>query len=41
MCFRFNNRKSPYLFRDTLTKMIQTPNVEFEELTAEQAEPAA
>ena len=34
MCFRFNNRKNPYLFRDTLTKMVQTPNVELKELTA-------
>jgi transposase-like protein len=41
MCFRFNNRKNPYLFRDVLTKMIQTPNLEFKELVAEQAEPAA
>jgi transposase-like protein len=41
MCFRFNNRKNPYLFRDTLTKMVQTPNLELKELTAQQAEPAA
>lgn len=41
MCFRFNNRKNPYLFRDTLTKMVQTPNLELKELTAEQADPAA
>ena len=41
MCFRFNNRKNPYLFRDTLTKMVQTPNMELKELTAEQAEPPA
>jgi len=34
MCFRFNNRKNPYLFRDTLTKMIQSPNLEFKNLTA-------
>jgi transposase-like protein len=34
MCFRFNNRKNPYLFRDTLTKMIQSPNLEFKDLTA-------
>ncbi len=31
MCFRFNNRKNPYLFRDTLTKMIQTSNLEYKE----------
>jgi transposase-like protein len=41
MCFRFNNRKNPYLFRDVLTKMIQTPNLEFKKLVAEEAEPAA
>jgi transposase-like protein len=34
MCFRFNNRKNPYLFRDTLTKMIQSPNLELKDLTA-------
>jgi transposase-like protein len=41
MCFRFNNRKNPYLFRDTLTKLIQTPNLEYKELTATIQEPAA
>jgi transposase-like protein len=41
MCFRFNNRKNPYLFRDTLTKMLQSPNLELKELTAQQAEPPA
>jgi transposase-like protein len=34
MCFRFNNRKNPYLFRDTLIKMIQSPNLEYKHLTA-------
>jgi transposase-like protein len=34
MCFRFNNRKNPYLFRDTLTKMLQSPNLELKDLTA-------
>jgi len=34
MCFRFNNRKNPYLFRDTLMKMIQSPNLELKDLTA-------
>ena len=34
MCFRFNNRKNPYLFRDTIIKLIQTPNLEYRELTA-------
>ncbi len=41
MCFPFNNRKNPYLFRDTLTKMVNSPNLELKELTAPQAEPAA
>jgi hypothetical protein len=41
MCFRFNNRKTPYLFRDTLIKLINTPNLEYKELTAQMAEPAA
>src|SRR6266404_2396912 len=41
MCFRFNNRKNPYLFRDTIIKLINTPNLEYKELTAQQAEPAA
>jgi transposase-like protein len=36
MCFRFNNRKNPYLFRDTLLKLIGTKNVEYKQLTAEQ-----
>jgi transposase-like protein len=34
MCFRFNNRKNPYLFRDTIVKLIQTPHMEYKELTA-------
>jgi transposase-like protein len=33
MCFRFNNRKNPYLFRDTLLKMLQAQHVEYKELT--------
>jgi transposase-like protein len=33
MCFRFNNRKNPYLFRDTILKLIATPNLEYKELT--------
>src|SRR4029077_13543165 len=33
MCFRFNNRKNPYLFRDTLLKMIESGNLEYQELT--------
>ncbi len=41
MCFRFNNRKNPYLFRDTIVKLIQTSNVEYKELTAQQDKSAA
>ena len=32
--FRFNNRKNPYLFRDTLLKMIEAENVEYKQLVA-------
>jgi transposase-like protein len=32
--FRFNNRKNPYLFRDTLIKLIETPTFQYKELTA-------
>jgi len=41
MCFRFNNRKNPYLFRDTITKLAQTQNLEYKHLTAKVQEPAA
>jgi transposase-like protein len=41
MCFRFNNRKNPYLFRDTVIKLVNSSNLEYKELTAQQAEPAA
>jgi hypothetical protein len=34
MCFRFNNRKNPYLFHGTLLKLIASPNLEYKELTA-------
>jgi transposase-like protein len=34
MCFRFNNRKNPSLFRDTLLKLIVSPNLEYKDLTA-------
>ncbi len=40
MCFRFNNRKSPYLFRDTILKLIASPNVEYKEVTAKIQDPA-
>ncbi|HEV2489794.1 MAG TPA: IS1595 family transposase [Candidatus Acidoferrales bacterium] len=34
MCFRFNNRKNPFLFRDTILKLIASPNLEYKKLTA-------
>jgi transposase-like protein len=34
MCFRFNNRKNPYLFRDTIVKLIASPNLEYKKLTS-------
>jgi transposase-like protein len=34
MCFRFNNRKNPFLFRDTILKLIASPNLEYKDLTA-------
>jgi transposase-like protein len=33
MSFRFDNRKNPYLFRDTLLKMLAAGHVEYKELT--------
>lgn len=32
--FRFNNRHNPYLFRDTLLRLLQTSNIEYKELTS-------
>jgi transposase-like protein len=34
MCFRFNNRKNPFLFRDTLKRMLASDNLEFKTLTS-------
>jgi hypothetical protein len=34
MCFRFNNRKNQFLFRDTLVPLILAPNLEYKQLTA-------
>ena len=34
MCFRFNNRENQFLFRDTLIKLILSPNLEYKDLTA-------
>jgi hypothetical protein len=33
MTWRFNNRKNPYLFRDTMLKLISSQNLEYKELT--------
>ncbi len=35
MCFRFNNRKNPYLFRDTILKLISSSNLEYKQLTTD------
>ena len=40
MCFRFNNRKNQFLFRDTLVRLILAPNVEYKQLTAKVQEAA-
>ena len=32
--WRFNNRENPYLFRDTLKKLIGSENLEYKELTS-------
>jgi len=34
MTFRFNNRSNPYLFRDTLLKLLDAPVLEYKKLTA-------
>ena len=34
MCFRFDNRKNPYLFRDTLLKLLQSEHLEYKQLVA-------
>jgi len=34
MCFRFNNRDNPFLFRDTLKRMLNSDTLEFKQLTA-------
>ena len=31
--WRFNNRENPYLFRDTLIKLLNSPNIEYRTLT--------
>ena len=37
MCFRFDNRKNRFLFRDTLLKMLEAEHVEYKQLTAVQS----
>jgi hypothetical protein len=34
MTFRFNDRANPYLFRDTLLKLIEAPVLEYKKLTS-------
>jgi transposase-like protein len=34
MSFRFDNRKNPYLFRDTIKRMLDSDNLEFKQLVA-------
>jgi transposase-like protein len=34
MTFRFNNRQNPYLFRDTLLKLLEAPVLEYKKLIA-------
>lgn len=34
MMFRFNNRQNPYLFRDTLIKLLEASVLEYKKLTA-------
>jgi hypothetical protein len=33
MIWRFNNRKNPYLLRDTMLRLIHSENLEYKELT--------
>jgi transposase-like protein len=37
MTFRFNNRSNPYLFRDTLIKLLEAPVLEYKKLIADAA----
>jgi transposase-like protein len=37
MTFRFNNRANPYLFRDTMQKLIEAPVLEYKNLTSKAA----
>ena len=33
MTWRLNNRKNPFLFRDSIFKLIESDNLEYKELT--------
>jgi len=35
--FSFNNRENPYLFRDTLLRLLATSNLEYKDLTKDKA----
>ena len=35
--FRFNNRHNPFLFRDTLLRLLASPNLEYKNLTKQEA----
>jgi len=34
MEFRFDNRRNPYLFRDSLLRLLDAPVMEYKKLTA-------
>jgi hypothetical protein len=37
MPWRFNNRKNPFLFRNTMLRLIDSENLEYKQLTAKAA----
>jgi len=37
MTWRFNNRKNPFLFRDTMLRLLASDNLEYKELTRAKA----
>jgi hypothetical protein len=41
MSFCFNKRKNNYLFSDTMLKLIESPNLEYKQLTVKVQEDAA
>jgi len=40
MTWRFDNRKNPFLFRDTMLKLISSDNLEYKDLTADKIKAA-